>query len=466
MLEEIVLSESLDMRIPWGLEHYQKAKQEVPLQCFGVFVTARRANPLPRWPVDIHGCIGYWNSEFREESREVLLEKACEVGYKAFWEDERRDMFSRSILQEPESVCEIDFMMLPLIPIDGATGRFTTNNKLYDNNQYGLLIQSPHGSRATFLPKVLPKTSWAHIKTSLLKKADAVVGHFYAYRIRQSKVSLGSFCESPQVGLCLQTNFKKMLFQQIRKSYPFFPMYFSGSFQYSKEEEVRNGGLLLDMVEALQNGVSFTKAQERYLREAVRTMAHMPVLDQTKAFLLPCLTALGYRTEYLCRELMEKLPTMEREFTFGEALVGIATGGCKYLLSPYRKLLLESYPLSDAEDIFQVNWDCQALILLSNKSLPKEVLDSVIDILQANKFNEDTFTNVLAVAWELIQTVYPFCNHYYKKQLDIYRLYVCWLLQQRSDPEHPTVYHMLQGDARLDITSHVLGGWKSKQKEK
>jgi hypothetical protein len=31
MLKDIVLSESLGMRIPWGLEQYQKAKQEVPL---------------------------------------------------------------------------------------------------------------------------------------------------------------------------------------------------------------------------------------------------------------------------------------------------------------------------------------------------------------------------------------------------------------------------------------------------
>lgn len=461
MLKDIVLSESLGMRIPWGLEQYQKAKQEVPLSCFGVFVTVRRANPLPRWPVDIHGSVGYWNSEFVEESRETLLEKACEVGSKAFWEDERNDMFSRKILQEPASVCEIDFMMLPLIPIYGSTGRFTTTNKLYDNKHYGLLVKTPNRPCATFLPNVLPRASWDRIKNSLLKKTNSVIGHFYAYRIRQVKFTLDSFCESPRVRLCLQTTFKKMLFQHIQKSYPFFPMYFSDSFDYTNQEEVRNASLLVVMVDALQSGVPFTKAQERYLGEAIRTMANMPAYDQTKAFLLPCLKAMGYRTEYMCRDLMEALPALEQQVTFGEILVGIATGGCRYLLSPYRNRLLNSYPLSEADDIFQVNWDCQALVLLSKKPLPKHVLDSVVEVLRANKLNKETLTTVLAVAWELIQTVYPFCNDYYKKQLDIYRLYVCWLLQQRSDPEYPTIYHMLQGPARLDITSHVLGGWKT-----
>ena len=151
---------------------------------------------------------------------------------------------------------------------------------------------------------------------------------------------------------------------------------------------------------------------------------------------------------------------MERQFQFGETVVGIAKGGCKYLLLPYRSYLLESYPLKNPDDIFQINWDCQALVAMQKKILPKSVLESLLQVLQANSINETTFTNVLAVAWEAIQTVYPFCSLYYRKQLDLYRLYICWLLQQRTDSEYPTVYLMLQGDARLDITSHVLGGWK------
>lgn len=463
MLVDIVLSKSLDMKIPWRLEHLYEAKQEVPLKCFGVFVTARRANPLPEWPEDIHGCIGHWNNEYQEESRDILLEKACEVGYQAFWQDSRRTHFSRNILQEPDSFCEIDFMMLPVVSVNPETGRLTSNDRQFDNNIYGLIVESADGARATYLPHVFPKTSWKQLKQSLLEKAGSTTGRFYAYKIKQLKTTIGSFCDSQEVAFCLKQNFKHMLFQEIRPSYPFFPIHFKkGKFGYDKQEEVRNTGLLLDMVEAFQAGVPFTKAQETYLTEMIGATARMPLSEQAKAFILPCLSAMGFRTEYLCRELVSKLRSMDREFQFGETITGVAKAGCKYLLLPYRSYLLQSYPLTKPDDIFQINWDCQALVAIGKKPFPKPVLDSLLEVLEANNPGEDTFTNILAVSWEAIQTIYPHCSLYYKKSLDAYRLYICWLLQQRTDDTYPLIYFMLQGDARLDITSHVLGGWNIK----
>jgi hypothetical protein len=461
MLVDIVLSESLGMNIPWTHEHRFQAKQEVPLRSFGVFVTARRSQPLQKWPIDIHGCIGDWNADFHEMSRETLVEKACEVGYKAFWKDDRRNYFQQDILKEPNSVCEIDFLMLPVIPVDPFTGKFSTNGKQFSNDTHGLIVESVNGSRATYLPGVFSRISWKQLKASLLQKAGVVGGRFFAYTIRQVKVPIGMFCDSEQVALCLKTNFKHMLFQQVRKPYPFFPIqYTNGRFQMDKSEEVRNTGLLLDLVEAFQEAVPFTKIQERFLTQAIGHASRLPLSDQAKAFLLPCLSAMGYRTEYLCRDLMKKLKTMDRQFAFGETVVGIAKGGCKYLLLPYKSYLLKSYPLVGADAIFQINWDCQALVAMGVKPFPKPVLDSLVAWVTNAKFSERTFTNLLAVSWEAIQTVYPHCSLYYKKVLDPFRLSLCWLLQQRVDPTYPTVYLMVRGDARLDITSHVLGGWK------
>jgi hypothetical protein len=153
---------------------------------------------------------------------------------------------------------------------------------------------------------------------------------------------------------------------------------------------------------------------------------------------------------------------MDRQDQVGETIVGIANGGCKYFLLPYRKVLLESYPLDGPDAIFQINWDCQALVAIGEKPFPKSVLESLVSALQRIVPGTDTFTNTLAVSWEAIQTVYPHCSLYFQKQLDTYRLYICWLLQQRVDETYPTVYKMLDGDARLDITSHVLGGWTAK----
>jgi AMMECR1 domain-containing protein len=463
MLADIVLSESLGMHIPWRTDHKRQAKELVPLRSFGVFVTARRARPLPKHPEDIHGCIGYWSPTYQEESRDLLLEKACEVGYKAFWEDSRREAFSRNILQEPDSFCEIDFLMLPVVPVDSMSGRLAINNKPFDNGSYGLIVEGMDRKSATYLPGVFPQMPWKVLKQSLLEKANSLAGRFYAYKIRQLKIPIGSFCDSPEVALCLKETFKRMLFQHARKSYPFFPLYVNrGKFRYAKEEDVRNTGLLLDLVEAFQDGVPFSKAQETYLTHIVGATERLPLSDQAKAFLLPCLSAMGYRTEYMCRDLVSKLRKMDREFQFGETVVGIAKGGCKHLLLPHRKFLLESYPLKGPDSIFQLNWDCQALVAIGQKPFPKPVLESLVSVLHEIQLGPETFTNVLAVSWEVIQTVYPYCSVYFQKQLDFYRLYICWLLQQRIDDEHPTVYKMLTGEARLDITSHVLGGWTAK----
>jgi hypothetical protein len=454
MFADIVLSESLGMRIPWKTEHFRRAKEQVPLQSFGVFVTARRVSH------DIHGCIGYWTHDYREERRDILLEKACEVGYKAFWEDSRRNSFQRDILKEPDAVCEVDFMMLPILPIDSMTGKLSHTGKQFENSTHGVLVEGLDGKRATYLPGVFPKSAWKPLKYSLLDKADTLVGRFYAYTIRKVKIPIGSFCDSPAVAFCLKDTFKRMLFQHARKSYPFFPMHLTnGTFTYDKEEEVRNTGLLADLVEAFQAGVPFNKAQEIYLTRIIGATQRMPLSDQAKALLLPCLSAMGYRTEYLCRELVSKV---EREEVEGEIVLGIAKGGCKYLLLPYRKVLLKRYPLEGPDAIFQINWDCQALVAIGQKPFPKSVLDSLVSVLRTIQPGPDTFTNVMAVCWEAIQTVYPHCSVYFQKQLDNYRLSICWFLQQRVDELYPTVYTMLQGDARLDITSHVLGGWIAK----
>jgi hypothetical protein len=254
-----------------------------------------------------------------------------------------------------------------------------------------------------------------------------------------------------------------MLYQHAHKSYPFFPIQFqTGQFLYDKNEEVRNTGLLVDLVKAFQSGVQFTKAQEIHLSQSIAATARLPISDQTKALLLPCLSAMGFRTEHLCHQVVSHLRNMDRHVKVGETIVGIANGGCKYFLLPYRKVLLESYPLDGPDAIFQINWDCQALVAIGEKPFPKSVLESLVSALQRIVPGPDTFTNTLAVSWEALQTVYPHCSLYFQKQLDKYRLYICWLLQQRVDETYPTVYTMLQGDARLDITSHVLGGWTAK----
>ena len=65
----------------------------IPNNCFGVFVTVKRSSIDKEITTDIHGCIGYWNKDFSEMSKENLFEKIQSVGYSAFNTDSRKEQF-------------------------------------------------------------------------------------------------------------------------------------------------------------------------------------------------------------------------------------------------------------------------------------------------------------------------------------------------------------------------------------
>ena len=65
----------------------------LPKNTFGVFSTIRRNNKLQKWPVDIHGCIGYWSNDFSILSQIKLYEKLLSVSHDSMWNDNRKTYF-------------------------------------------------------------------------------------------------------------------------------------------------------------------------------------------------------------------------------------------------------------------------------------------------------------------------------------------------------------------------------------
>ncbi len=165
----------------------------IPDNCFGVFVTVRRGKKLKTWPVDIHGCIGYWDPEYKVMSKELIYEKLLSVGKSAMFDDNRRYYFP-PIENDKNAMIEIDFMMTPLYNIDSEKGMIQRLNIPFDNNKLGLIVDGP--SRATYLPKVFPKITWENIKLELMGKAGINPTYsqneirFYAYEIKQKKIKI------------------------------------------------------------------------------------------------------------------------------------------------------------------------------------------------------------------------------------------------------------------------------------
>ena len=110
------------------------------------------------------------------------------------YKDDRRTYFP-PIETDTNATIEIDFMLLPTIPINPVSGQLE-NGDQFANSKYGLIVSdNSNMSRATFLPHVFPDTIlWKDIKGKVISKAGATTSNtnnkFLAYQIKQIKAKL------------------------------------------------------------------------------------------------------------------------------------------------------------------------------------------------------------------------------------------------------------------------------------
>ena len=166
----------------------------IPKNAFGVFCTVRRSQKLLTYPEDIHGCIGYWSPDYSIVPPTKLLQHLIDVARSSIYKDDRRTYFP-PIETDSNAIIEIDFMLLPTIPIEPVSGQLE-NGDQFANSKYGLIVSdSSNISRATFLPDVFPDTIlWQDIKGKVISKAGTTNSNtnntFLAYKIKQIKARL------------------------------------------------------------------------------------------------------------------------------------------------------------------------------------------------------------------------------------------------------------------------------------
>ena len=171
---------------------------KIPENAFGVFVTIRRSVKLAKYPEDIHGCIGYWSSDYSKLTRKQMVSHILDVSHSALYTDDRRKYFP-SIENDLDAIIEIDFMLQPLYNVNNKNGILENGDK-FINSIYGLIVESNNGSRATYLPHVFPDSiDWNKLKESLILKAGIRTNtinntlknvKFLAYSIIQIKEKL------------------------------------------------------------------------------------------------------------------------------------------------------------------------------------------------------------------------------------------------------------------------------------
>lgn len=434
--------------------------KKMPKNTFGVFTTIRRSHILHTWPIDIHGCIGYWNSNFNKLNQTDLYYNLLRVSYDALWNDNRKQYFD-SIDNDINSYLEIDFMLQPIYNIDKNTGKIIELNKSFDNKKFGIIIQNfDKTSKATYLPNVFPNMSWKKMITSIKNKANINNDEYnvFAYKIKQIKTKIISIL-TDKIFISLHLlQFSKLLVSTMKFDlpYPFFYSCKNNILEWNTNDNVRNISTLGGIIKYINLYPSIIKKNQfDFIKQKIFTILHdyENYTSQTLSFLgfiftLYDNTPTNNKNNF-CNKLLHDLPSAESEFEKPEIIIGLSNAGCnidnkKYILT-----------FNTNDSIFKMNWTIQALISL-DKQISSELItifESKINSIIINKNNIET--NYLAVAFEALCFLYSSTNKIHL--LD--KIFQLFLEIEKRKNCHNTLYSFLDNSSRVDITEHINNGF-------
>ncbi len=463
---------------------------------FGVFTTIRRHHVLQEYPKDIHGCIGYWDPAFQVLSTESLLSHLLEVAYDATWNDTRKDAFP-PLDTDPYTKVEMDFMMRPLYRIDPMNGFISELHRPFDNNVFGIILQTKGatsairggsrrtrgkgrtkrkakgwsrdkqsgGKRATYLPHVFENMSWDELLESIKGKAGITGESFelYAYRIQQITTSFSDFFKGKTCELFRSLSISSVahwLFSVMKVDTPFlFP--YSGSAQdeltWNTTEQVRGIALLGDMYTYLNRypRIATIKQKEQLYRTLRTLLQHLDEYSsQALSFLGHLFAPLSVNPVPFCKKLEKDITEAEEEFERPELLIGLQRAGCE--ISPR---MVQTLSFGPKDSIFTMNWRIQALVRMGRTPSPTLIstLLSRIKGMIASGLNSIE-TNQVAVAFEAV--CFAASSRSVKHEEIVQTLFPLFTkLEQRRTGKDGKFYAFLDGNFRVDITTHVLNGW-------
>lgn len=470
-------------------------------KCFGVFVTVHRsADKLSDWPKDIHGCIGYWDDNLQVLSPAKIIHSIVDVSYKATQTDDRRSHFP-PLDGDTNSRYEINFMLLPILPVDTNTGHLP-DGQVFDNHSYGLIATSD-GSRATYLPKVFPDSKgWNSIRDDLVNKAGSGVNAdtftFQAYKTHVwEKTIAESGCHMPsQLGGATVTS----LADQIKDHFVGFINHYyleSGNLAYLVEaggriisddsQDVRNLATIADLVspnlkQYLDNQVEplITEVLHDYQEKFTNNPEGM---RQASAFLLLAMYFTDISSSFqdqIMTYLYQHIDELEPRFELGEVVialkrVGITTksGDRELRLPILQRQQVKMYqrinkPEFTLDDIFEYNWQSKYLLALCQKPDAQDsklyrshitlLAERIIELSSRMLTNTQTETNYLAVAFEALSSLYSLLEKP-SSQTTVGNYIVNLFRRLMERYQRDTgLFYFISGQARIDITGHVLGG--------
>lgn len=446
------------------------ATNDIPTNTFGTFVTVYRfrQDKMNSNSDRVHGCIGQWDNDFEAESIETILNKTLSVGHSAIHEDSRRERFSKDLILDTDAEFEITFMLKPLMKIN-LNGYIENSNKQFSNNEYGIIVQNKSsGSRATFLPKVFENEDWSFVSKSLMNKAkiksDDTV-EFYAY-------------ESKIIERTAKDRFDRHYLKFMLENYDEIPYSVeNGTVLFKPSEYVRNSSTLCDLKtmirkqyltdERIVNKVNadIKKYVDKFVSGNAETKSKM---RQSLAFLIKCIyNDKSYQKEskIIIEYLIANLPQIRESdptFEYGEVIVGLAhvsqypniESVLKKETTHIKKIADNLISSTNKDKIFGLNWISQAIRalydidLFSDKDVVNKLALSVTEIVTGYDV-KSVESNYLCVSLEALSAL----NKYSDKDLT---KPITKLMKEIVSRYSNGLITFKSGDARIDITSHLL----------
>ena len=425
----------------------------LPKNVFGIFSTVRRSRKIKSYPIDIHGCIGYWDINFNTLNKTTLYNNLLRVAYDSVWTDPRNHYFP-PIETEPETALELDFMLNPIYSINKTSGVIIELNELFMNKKFGIIIQSADKTqKVTYLPNVFPNISWKNMIVSLKRKAGITTNDYelFAYKIRQIKSKFINMLTDDFFSYICVFNFSRLLIDNMKSNlkFPFIYSCKNNILEWNTKDDVRNISTLSEIFKYINLYPDIaTKTEFKNIKQKI-----FYILQNINQYDSQSLSFLGYiyqlfniNKDAFCKKLLETSPFAENEFEKPEIIIGLNKAGC----------IIKDYLLTynSMDSIFKMNWVIQSIISFNKKPSNKLIfiLENKIDDILKNKKNIET--NFIAVAFEALCFTY-------KRHMKITLLNkifeLLFELEQRKI-YHNILYAFLDKTSRVDITGHIING--------
>jgi hypothetical protein len=429
----------------------------LPKNTFGVFSTIRRHNKLQKWPVDIHGCIGYWSNDFSILSQTQLYEKLLSVSYDSMWKDNRKTYFE-SIYNDTNSYLEIEFMLYPKYEIDN-NGNILKLNKKYDNNKFGIIVQDDNGYRATYLPNVFNNISWNEITNSVKQKAGIRNSKvlYYAYKIKKIRKRIIDILKDGIFEYYSMKYYTQFLLSNAiyTKEFPFPYTIKNNEIIYSNEQ-VRNMSCFTELINyyTLYNDL-LTNTQLNKIKNII-----LYYLKNINNYSSQALSFLGNTITFFkinnnlkkqfCTKLEKSIVQAENEFEKPELIIGLKEAQCNI---NYEEILKTLY-FDEKSSIFHMNWVIQTFskfnIKLNNKLI--KIFIKKVNTIINNIDNEET--NTIAVSFEA-------CSFLLYNNSILNCAFKLWISLEKRRNKNMLYEFINNNESRIDISGHINNGFYS-----